>query len=118
MMVKIVIKNKLEVKNNSLIEGLNWNKTNNKRTKNKKNEHQIIVLNELNKLVYFNEMINKIGNNGKWVFFFYKKNDNDNLEIKTLGSMWLGKKEQNKLTSANLRLRDKYVSWVIKCEQT
>lgn len=69
MMVKIEIKNKLAVENKSLTGELNWNKTINKRTNNKKNEHQIIVLNELNKLVYFNETINKIGNNGKWVFF-------------------------------------------------
>jgi hypothetical protein len=72
MMVKIEIKNKLAVENKSLTGELNWNKTINKRTNNKKNEHQIIVLNELNKLVYFNETINKIGNNGKWVFFKIK----------------------------------------------
>jgi len=72
MRVKIQIKNKLEVENNSLIGGLNWNKTINKGQKNNKNENQIIVFNGLNKLVYFNEMINKIGNNGKWVFFLHK----------------------------------------------
>jgi hypothetical protein len=32
--------------------------------------------------------------------------------------MWLGKKEPKKLTLANPRLHDKYVSWVIRCEQT